>query len=90
MFIHKTEYYQEVSVILQKGIDFTDDDLEGNMLVGGRLLELKSSSRGKIAYNLGFMSCQWAGHYDEESQTVRATMRKYVYIDDETQKCIVI
>lgn len=83
MFISKREYYEEVSVRLQEGVDFTKEDLEGNVLVGGRLKELTSKARERIAHNNGYISMNWAGHYHPETNTVECTMRRRLYLNEE-------
>lgn len=88
MFVSKREYYEEVHVILQEGVDFTENDLEGNILVGGRLLELTSKARGRIPFEKGYMSMEWSGHYDPETKTVACTLRNPIYIDEETGQVI--
>ena len=88
MYISKTEYFKEVHVILQEDVDFTQSDLEGNALVGGRLKELTSEARAQIAFNLGYRGMTWAGHYDEKTKTVEATLRQPLFIDEENN-CII-
>ena len=84
MFISKREYFVEVRAILQEGVDFTESDLEPNVLVGDKLLELSSAARGRIAYNLGYLSMHWAGHYDPEAKTIECSLRNPLYIDSVT------
>lgn len=81
MLISKVEIFEEVHVRLQLGVDFKEEDLEPNALVGGRLKELSSKARSEIAFNNGFLSTSWAGHYDPETRTVDATFRRPHYIE---------
>lgn len=82
MFVSKREYYEEVHVILQEGVDFTKDDLEGNMLVGGRLSGLSTKARGEITYNKGCTFMSWSGHYNPDTKTVECTFKNPIYIDE--------
>lgn len=82
MYISKREFYEEVSVRLFEDVDFTQDDLVGNPLVGGKLKELSTYARNTIPHKYGFLSIYWSGHYDPETRTVDCTMRKPLYLDN--------
>lgn len=86
MFISKKEYYVEVHAILQEDVDFTQKDLHPNALVGGKLLELSSRARSTIAFEKGYLSMQWAGHYNAETKTIECSFRNPVYVDEENNK----
>lgn len=86
MLICKVETFEEVHVRLQLGVDFTEADLEGNQLVGGRLKELTSKARQEIAFRNEYQSMYWAGHYDPETKTVDATLRRPLFIEQPLPK----
>ena len=54
MKIGKIQRVEKVMVQLEEDIDFTAKDLEPNMLVGGKLLELTKEYRDKVAYDKNF------------------------------------
>lgn len=89
MFISRREYYVEVHAILQEGVDFTEEDLVPNALVGGKLKELSSSARSSLAFKNGFLSTEWSGHYHPESKTVECTFRKPLFLNEESNTVIV-
>lgn len=86
MLICRVETIEEVHARLQLGIDFQESDLNGNALVGGRLKELTCEARNRIAFDNGFQSTYWAGHYDEETKTVDVTFRRPKYIEQPLPK----
>lgn len=81
MLISKVEIFEEVHVRLQLGIDFEETDLVGNALVGGKLKELSSEARRRVAFNNGYLSTHWSGHYDPETKTVDATLRRPYFVE---------
>ena len=82
MLVNKREYFEEVHAILQEGVDFTQEDLEGNMLVGGRLKELTSKARNEIATRNGYQQMYWSGHYNSDTETINCTFKNPIYIDE--------
>ena len=82
MLVNKREYFEEVHAILQEGVDFTKEDLEGNVLVGDRLKELTSKARNEIATRNGYQQMYWAGHYNPDTETIECTFKNPVYIDE--------
>ena len=69
--------YTETHVELKQGRDFTAEELEPDLLIGGELLNLKTETLERIAAAHGYGEWTWSGHYHEEDGTVQATLRKY-------------
>lgn len=80
MKIGKIQRVEKVMVQLEEDIDFTAKDLEPNMLVGGKLLELTKEYRDKVAYDKNFNRVTWSGHYDPETRTVKVEFEKDLFI----------
>ena len=80
MKIGKIQRVEKVMVQLEEDIDFTAKDLEPNMLVGGKLLELTKEYRDKVAYDKNFNRVTWSGHYDPETKTVKVEFEKDLFI----------
>lgn len=89
MFISKREYYVEVHGILKEDEEFTQNDLEPNVLVGNRLMELSSRARSEIAHKLGYQQMYWSGHYDPETRTVQCSFRNPAFIDEKTNTVMI-
>ena len=89
MFISKKQYYEEIDVLLQEGVDFKQEDLEPNALVGGRLSELTSKARNEIAFRLGYQQMYFCGHYNEDTKTVRCSLRRPLFVDEERACCYI-
>lgn len=68
--------YTEVHVVLTQGQDFTVEELEPDLLIGGELMNLKAESLKRITDKHGYDEWTWRGHYREEDRTVAATIRK--------------
>ena len=89
MLISEKKYYLEVKAILQEDKDFTKDDLRGNALVGGKLLELSSEARSRIAQKNGWAEVCWSGHYNPDSKTVKCIFKNPIYIDEESNTVMI-
>ena len=89
MFISKRQYYEEIDVLLQEDVDFKQEDMEPNALVGGRLKELTSKARNEIAFRLGYQQMYFAGHYDEDTKTVKCSLRRPLFVDEERASCYI-
>jgi hypothetical protein len=90
MLVAERKYIEEVHVLLQEGVDFTAEDLQPNKIVAGKMSELPATKLSEIAFNYGFMEWTWAGHYDTDSKTVKATFQKPIFIDTESNKVMMV
>lgn len=81
MKILKTKRYEESTVILEKGKDFKETDLEKFMGVGA--LRVSSRALTRIAQKNGLGTCEFCGNYDEHTGEVdSARFRKEIVEED--------
>lgn len=76
----KWERVERVSVLLEQDIDFKEEDLVPNALVGSKLKELPRLKLIDICTDHDFTRCTWSGHYDTKTKTVHAIFEKELYL----------
>ncbi len=74
------ERYEEHSVILELGKDFSEEDLVSKSIVDA-LKGLDSKTMTDIAIKNGYTKWCWQGAYDPETKTLKAHFQKKLYVD---------
>ena len=74
MVIKEAKRFEDTTVLLQRGVDYEDNDVEPDLLTAGRLSRIKSCTLTRIAQENGYGSWCWSGF--EKNGTVKATFRR--------------
>lgn len=80
MKIENIEHFEEVTVILEQGVDYNAKDLVPNPLANNRLYHVNTDKLTRIAKSHGYDKWSWIGHANIESPgTQEAKFRKSLY-----------
>lgn len=73
----KTERYEEITVILEEGVDYTKRDLVPDWAANNKLFHVSLDKLTRIAKKNGYDKWYWVGHADSETPgTNKVTFRK--------------
>lgn len=76
----KTVNIERKTMILEEGVDFTENDLEIVASNGVNTLKRLSLEFRENFYKLNIGTLVWSGHYDEETKSVRIDVEKDLFI----------
>ena len=68
MKINETKKYEEAHVMLERGVDYQEDQLQPDLIIGGRAAFIGSEALTVIAIRAGYDGWKWQGYENAEHE----------------------